>query len=127
MHRTAFLALLSHWRRQPLQLVALLFGLAAATALWTGVQAINQEARASYDEAASALGQGTEQRLVGEGRVTGAHLADGEELDVDFVIVGVGIDPATQLASMAKLDIDNGIKTDEHCRTSDPNIWAAGD
>ncbi|MCH2078468.1 MAG: FtsX-like permease family protein [Rhodobacteraceae bacterium] len=69
MHRAAFLALLSHWRRQPLQLIALLFGLAAATALWTGVQAINQEARSSYDAAASALGQGTEQRLTGEGPI----------------------------------------------------------
>ncbi|MEM1374381.1 MAG: ABC transporter permease [Pseudomonadota bacterium] len=69
MHRTAFFALLSHWRRQPLQLLALLLGLAAATALWTGVQAINQEARASYDAAASALGQGTEQRLVSDGPI----------------------------------------------------------
>ncbi|MEM6587683.1 MAG: FAD-dependent oxidoreductase [Pseudomonadota bacterium] len=67
------------------------------------------------------------ERLVGDTRVTGAHLADGEELKVDFVIVGVGIDPATDLAAMAKLEIDNGIKTDEHCRTSDPHIWAAGD
>ena len=63
MRRTALLALLSHWRRQPPQLIALLFGLAAATALWTGVQAINSEARASYDTAASALGQGSETRL----------------------------------------------------------------
>ena len=63
MRRTALLALLSHWRKQPLQLIALLFGLAAATALWTGVQAINSEARASYDTAASALGQGSETRL----------------------------------------------------------------
>ncbi|MEM1237586.1 MAG: ABC transporter permease [Pseudomonadota bacterium] len=64
MRRAALLALLSHWRRQPLQLIALLFGLAAATALWTGVQAINSEARASYDDAASALGQGNETRLL---------------------------------------------------------------
>ena len=67
------------------------------------------------------------ERLVGEGRVTGAHLADGEELDVDFVIVGVGIDPATELAAMAGLEIDNGIKTNDTCQTSAPNIWAAGD
>ncbi|MEL6118385.1 MAG: FAD-dependent oxidoreductase [Pseudomonadota bacterium] len=67
------------------------------------------------------------ERLVGNGRVTGAHLADGEELNVDFVIVGVGIDPATQLADMAGVEVENGIKTDEFCRTSDPNIWAAGD
>ncbi|MEO0750511.1 MAG: FAD-dependent oxidoreductase [Pseudomonadota bacterium] len=67
------------------------------------------------------------ERLVGEGRVTGAHLADGTKLDVDFVIVGVGIDPATQLADMAGLAVENGIKTDEMCRTSDPHIWSAGD
>ncbi len=66
-------------------------------------------------------------RLLGEGRVTGARLSDGSELDVDFVIVGVGIDPATKLAEMAELEIDNGIKTDEQGRTSDPSIWAAGD
>ncbi|MEM6897761.1 MAG: FtsX-like permease family protein, partial [Pseudomonadota bacterium] len=64
MYLTVLKALLSHWWRQPLQLVALLFGLAAATALWTGVQAINAEARASYGAAASALGQGTEERLL---------------------------------------------------------------
>ncbi|MEM9125131.1 MAG: FAD-dependent oxidoreductase, partial [Pseudomonadota bacterium] len=66
--------------------------------------------------------------LVGEaGRVTGAVLSDGTRIDVDFVVVGVGIAPATQLAEMAGLDLDNGIKTDAHGRTSDPSIWAAGD
>ncbi|WP_299889431.1 FAD-dependent oxidoreductase [uncultured Ruegeria sp.] len=67
-------------------------------------------------------------RLVGEnGKVTGAVLTDGSELELDFVIVGVGIAPATQLAEMAGLTLDNGIKTDAHGRTSDPSIWAAGD
>jgi len=65
--------------------------------------------------------------LLGEGRVSGARLSDGSELEVDFVIVGVGIAPATALAEAAGLEIDNGIKTDEHGRTSDPYIWAAGD
>jgi putative ABC transport system permease protein len=51
-------ALTSHWRRNPLQLVTLLAGLALATALWSGVQAINAEARASYDAAAATLGEG---------------------------------------------------------------------
>ncbi|MGC9417740.1 MAG: FtsX-like permease family protein [Rhodovulum sp.] len=57
MRRTALSALLSHWRRHPLQLASLLLGLALATALWSGVQAINAEARASYDRAAQVLGQ----------------------------------------------------------------------
>ncbi len=51
-------ALLSHWRRRPFQLVTFLLGLSLATALWSGVQAINAEARKSYAEAASILGGG---------------------------------------------------------------------
>ena len=41
-----------------MQLMTLLAGLALATALWSGVQAINAEARASYDAAAATLGEG---------------------------------------------------------------------
>lgn len=64
MIRTCLWALLSHWRRNPLQLFAFLAGLALATALWSGVQAINTEARASYDAAANTLGEGRFDALV---------------------------------------------------------------
>ena len=50
-------ALWSHWARHRLQLLVVIIGLALATGLWTGVQAINAEARSSYDRAANALGQ----------------------------------------------------------------------
>jgi 3-phenylpropionate/trans-cinnamate dioxygenase ferredoxin reductase component len=66
-------------------------------------------------------------RLLGAGHVTGAILSDGTELACDMVIVGIGIAPATDLAEAAGLVIENGIKTDEHGRTSDPAIWSAGD
>lgn len=66
-------------------------------------------------------------RLIGETRVTGALLSDGSDLLVDFVIVGVGIGPATDLAEAAGIKIDNGIWTDSHGRTSAPQVWAAGD
>jgi len=66
-------------------------------------------------------------RLLGDSRVTGARLANGTELQADFVIVGVGILPGTQLAEAANLAIENGIRTDAMGRTSDPHIWAAGD
>ncbi|SPF75081.1 Ferredoxin--NAD(P)(+) reductase fdr [Aliiroseovarius pelagivivens] len=66
-------------------------------------------------------------RLTGEGRVTGATLSDGTELDIDFAIVGVGIAPDSALAESAGLTLENGIKTDAQGRTSDPSIWAAGD
>ncbi len=57
-------ALAGHWRRNPLQAFTLLAGLALATALWSGVQAINAEARASYDAAAATLGEGTFAQIV---------------------------------------------------------------
>lgn len=66
-------------------------------------------------------------RLTGGGDVSGAVLSDGTEIEVDFVIAGVGIAPATALAEAAGLDIDNGIKVDAQGRTSAPHIWAAGD
>ncbi|GFE64958.1 ABC transporter permease [Litoreibacter roseus] len=64
MYRSALSALLAHWMRHKLQLFSLIVGLALATALWSGVQAINSEARDSYDRAASALGQDQLERLV---------------------------------------------------------------
>ncbi len=66
-------------------------------------------------------------RLTGEGRVTGARLSDGTGIEVDFVIVGVGILPDTELAQAAGLEVENGIVTDLAGRTSDPHVWAAGD
>jgi putative ABC transport system permease protein len=55
---TVLSTLLSHWRRKPGQLATLVVGLSLATALWTSVQAINAEARASYDQASAVLGGG---------------------------------------------------------------------
>jgi len=65
--------------------------------------------------------------LLGDDRVSGARLSDGSEIDVDFVIVGVGIAPETALAEAAGLDIDNGIAANALGQTSDPDIWTAGD
>lgn len=59
MIRAVLLALLSHWKRRPFQLFTLVTGLALATALWSGVQALNAEARQSYDDAANLLGGDT--------------------------------------------------------------------
>ncbi|MGX9853996.1 NAD(P)/FAD-dependent oxidoreductase [Limimaricola variabilis] len=66
-------------------------------------------------------------RLLGDGHVTGARLSDGTEIACDFAIVGVGVAPGTALAEPAGLAIENGIRCDIHCRTSDENVWAAGD
>jgi putative ABC transport system permease protein len=62
--------LLSHWRRHPMQLATLLIGLISATALWSGVQALNQQARLSYDRAAATFGGARTAMLVGRDRAT---------------------------------------------------------
>jgi 3-phenylpropionate/trans-cinnamate dioxygenase ferredoxin reductase subunit len=61
-----------------------------------------------------------------DGRV-GAQTRDGDELVADLVVVGIGSKPHDRLAVEAGLVVDDGIVVDEHCRTSDPRIFAAGD
>lgn len=62
-----------------------------------------------------------------DGRVSGAKLSDGTVIDVDCVIVGIGVTPNDQIADRAGLEVRNGIVVDEFGRTSDPSIFAAGD
>jgi 3-phenylpropionate/trans-cinnamate dioxygenase ferredoxin reductase component len=62
-----------------------------------------------------------------DGKATGVTLGDGTRIDADMIIVGIGAIPRTELAAAAGLKIDNGIVVDEHLRTSDPDIFAAGD
>lgn len=66
MIATVLLTLVSHWRRNPGQLATLVIGLGLATALWTSVQAINAEARASYEEASADLGGSAQIMLTAE-------------------------------------------------------------
>ncbi|HEX9207379.1 MAG TPA: FAD-dependent oxidoreductase [Steroidobacteraceae bacterium] len=61
-----------------------------------------------------------------DGRVR-AVLCGAQEFPADLVIVGVGILPETALAAACGLRCENGIYVDESCRTSDPNVYAAGD
>jgi len=55
------------------------------------------------------------------------ELDDGTLLPADLVVVGIGVVPRTGLAEAAGLTVDNGVVVDDRLRTSDPNIWAAGD
>ncbi|WP_185969809.1 FAD-dependent oxidoreductase [Rhizobium straminoryzae] len=67
-------------------------------------------------------------RLIGrDGHVCGAELSDGSMLDVDLVIVGIGVTANDQLAKAAGLDVANGVIVDAYGRTSDPAIYAVGD
>jgi 3-phenylpropionate/trans-cinnamate dioxygenase ferredoxin reductase subunit len=61
------------------------------------------------------------------GRVRAVLTGDGAEHPADLVIVAVGVAPADELAAGAGLPCENGIVVDEHCRTADAAIFAAGD
>jgi 3-phenylpropionate/trans-cinnamate dioxygenase ferredoxin reductase component len=61
------------------------------------------------------------------GQADGVRLSDGSQVPADTVIVGVGITPNTQLAAAAGLQVNNGIRVDERLRSSDRDIYAAGD
>lgn len=72
----------------------------------------------------------TDARLVGfeaVGAGCKVLLEGGEAIDADAVVVGVGLVPNTELAAKAGLEVGNGIITDRHCMTSDPDIFALGD
>jgi NADPH-dependent 2,4-dienoyl-CoA reductase/sulfur reductase-like enzyme len=62
-------------------------------------------------------------------RVDGRRVAlsDGSTLDSDFVVMGVGVRPATSLAEKSGLTLDRGIAVNEYLETSRPGIYAAGD
>lgn len=67
-------------------------------------------------------------RLLEEsGQVVGAELADGELLQADLVLVGIGATPNSELAEKFDLDCNNGIVVNDICQTSDADIYAAGD
>ncbi|MGC6471382.1 MAG: NAD(P)/FAD-dependent oxidoreductase [Parvibaculales bacterium] len=59
--------------------------------------------------------------------VTGVRLSDGNVLDADLVVVGIGILPNVEMAAAAGLAVDNGIVVNENAQTSDPDIYAGGD
>lgn len=65
--------------------------------------------------------------ILGRSCVEAVGLQGGETIDADLVVVGIGILPNVALAAAAHLKIDDGILTDPDCRTSDPDIFAAGD
>jgi putative ABC transport system permease protein len=116
---TILSALASHWRRNLLQLFTLLAGLALGTALWSGVQAINAEARASYDAAAATLGEGSLATVTAR---DGGALAQADYVAlrragwaVSPVIEGdlggvrlLGIDPLTAPGGIGAVDLTRG-------------------
>jgi 3-phenylpropionate/trans-cinnamate dioxygenase ferredoxin reductase component len=73
------------------------------------------------------LGTGVREIVGQDGRVASVTLDDGSSVPADVVVVGVGITPAVELARAAGLDVEDGVLVDAALRTSDPDIYAAGD
>ena len=73
------------------------------------------------------IGGASVEAIEGPGEVTAVRLADERRIDADFVVVGVGVDPRTELAETAGLALDHGVAVDAELRTSAENIYAGGD
>ena len=73
------------------------------------------------------FGRGVSGMRVVDGRVSEVELDDGSLVACDAVVVGVGIAPEVGLAKGAGIATDNGIVVNRECRTSHPNVFAAGD
>ena len=65
--------------------------------------------------------------VVGKGAAQGVRTTEGDVIEGDLVVVGVGVAPRDELAQYAGLTLDNGIVVDEFLRSSAPDVFAAGD
>jgi 3-phenylpropionate/trans-cinnamate dioxygenase ferredoxin reductase subunit len=71
------------------------------------------------------LGAGV--KAIEDGAKLVVRLADGSALEADAIVAGIGLEPDAALAREAGLTVDNGVIVDEQGRTSDPDVFAAGD
>jgi 3-phenylpropionate/trans-cinnamate dioxygenase ferredoxin reductase component len=65
--------------------------------------------------------------LEGDERVSAVVTSSGRRVPCDFVVAGIGISPEVPAVTGGSLETGNGILTDEQCRTSVPDVYAAGD
>ena len=75
--------------------------------------------RMSFEESVTAF--------EGTGHVQRVMTSAGRRIECDFVVVGVGVEPVTDLMVDSGVKIDNGIVVDEYCQTNVEGIYAAGD
>jgi 3-phenylpropionate/trans-cinnamate dioxygenase ferredoxin reductase component len=87
-------------------------------------QRIHREAGVDIRTGITVSGFTTEREDGGVGAVT---CAGGQSFAADFVLIGIGLVPNTELAEQAGLAVDDGIVVDEASRTGDPDIYAIGD
>jgi 3-phenylpropionate/trans-cinnamate dioxygenase ferredoxin reductase component len=79
------------------------------------------------DHEATLIFEDTVAAFEGADRVERVVTQGGRRVECDFVVVGLGVEPVTELLADTGAQIDNGIVVDEFCRTSVEGIYAAGD
>jgi 3-phenylpropionate/trans-cinnamate dioxygenase ferredoxin reductase subunit len=77
-----------------------------------GVRTIFEDTVASFD---------------GEGRVACVVTTNGLRLDCDFVVAGIGVEPAVEVLDGSGVDVDNGVVVDQYLQTNVSGVFAAGD
>jgi 3-phenylpropionate/trans-cinnamate dioxygenase ferredoxin reductase component len=79
------------------------------------------------DHGAKLIFEDTVAAFEGTDRVERVVTQGGRRVECDFVVVGLGVEPVTELLADTAAQIDNGIVVDEFCRTGVEGIYAAGD
>ena len=79
------------------------------------------------DHGATLIFEDTVAAFEGADRVERVVTQGGRRIECDFVVVGLGVEPVTELLADTGAQIDNGIVVDEFCRTGVEGIYAAGD
>jgi 3-phenylpropionate/trans-cinnamate dioxygenase ferredoxin reductase subunit len=113
-------------RQLGLDVTAVLSGTAPLTAVLGG-QVADVMARIHRNHGIQLV---TEDKVVafeGPEHLTRAVTAKGVRIDCDLAVVAIGIEPATDAFRASEIALDNGILVDETCRTSAPDVYAAGD
>jgi 3-phenylpropionate/trans-cinnamate dioxygenase ferredoxin reductase component len=80
-----------------------------------------------HDKGVQLVSEDAVDALEGSDRVTRVRTRKNRVFDCDLVVAGIGIVPNAELLAAAGAQIDNGVLVDEHCRTSLPDVFAAGD
>jgi NADPH-dependent 2,4-dienoyl-CoA reductase/sulfur reductase-like enzyme len=93
-----------------------------------GVEQLSNELAALYESEGVHLVLGAEiEAFLGAGKVETVLISNGGEVEADYAVVGLGVDPVTDFLEGSGIALDDGIVVDERFRTSVPRVYAAGD
>ena len=113
-------------RQLGLEITAVLSGTAPLTAV-LGADVANVMARIHRDHGVRLVPEDQVVGFEGSEHLTGALTAKGVRIDCDLAVVAIGIEPSIDAFRGSEITLDNGILVDETCRTSVPDVYAAGD